>query len=69
MHRMVIFLPFGFAFQCRADGFGDRQQGRIDHVGGRPWTAVAGIHQLDGSARRGQSDDGELEEGIASVVR
>ena len=59
---MMVFLTSGFAFQRCADGFGDRQQGNIDHVSGRSWTAIAGIHQLDGATRRGQADDGQLEQ-------
>ena len=62
MDRMAVFLPFGFAFQCCADGFGHRQQDRIDHIACRSWASVARIHQLDGSTRCGQSDDGQLEQ-------
>ena len=59
---MAVFLTFGFSFQCCADGFGGGQQGDVDHVACRSWTAVARVHQLDGSTRCGQSDDGQLEQ-------
>src|SRR3978361_840756 len=64
---MGICLAFGFAFQRWADGFGDRQQGGIDHIGGRSWTAVARVDELDRSARRGQSNDSQLEQAFSFV--
>ena len=64
---MGICLTFGFAFQRRANGFGHRQQGGVDDIGGRSWTAVARINQLDRSARRGQSDDSQLEQAFGFV--
>ena len=62
MRRMGVFLTFCVALQRRADGFGHghRQQGGINHVGCRSGTAVARIDQLDGSARRRQADQANL---------
>jgi hypothetical protein len=59
---MAVFLTVGFAFQCCADGCGGGQQGGVDHVACRSWATVARIHQLNGSTRCGQSDDGQLEQ-------
>ena len=61
MRRMGVFLAFGLALQRRANGFGRRQRGGIDHVGCRSRTAVARIDQLHRSTRRRQADHGQLE--------
>jgi hypothetical protein len=50
---MAVFLAFGFAFLGRADGFGGGPQCGIDHVGGRLWAVVAGVHQLNSSTHCG----------------
>ena len=59
---MGVFLTFCVALQRRADSFGHRQQGDVNHVGCRSCTTVARIDQLDGSARRRQADHGQLEQ-------
>ena len=63
---MVVFLPFGFAFQGWTDGVSSRQQCWINHICCRSRTAVAGVHQLDRSTRRRrQADHGQLEQPVS----
>jgi hypothetical protein len=62
MRRMGVFLTVCFALQRRANGFGRSQQGGINHVGRRSWTAVARVDQLHRSTRRRQADHGQLEQ-------
>jgi hypothetical protein len=64
---MGVCLAFGVTFQCRADGFRDRQQSGIDDISGWSWTAVARVDELDRSARRSQSDDGQLKQAFRFV--
>jgi hypothetical protein len=35
MERMAVFLSSRSAFRCRPDGFADRQQDGLDHIGSR----------------------------------
>ena len=62
---MGVCLTFCFALQRCADGFGHRQQGGINDVGGRSCTAVARIDQLDRSTGRRQADHGQLEQPLS----
>ena len=59
---MRVFLSRCFAFGCRADGRGGREQSGVDDVGCQPLAAVTRIDELTGAGRRGESDQGQLEQ-------
>ncbi len=60
-------LTLGFAFQgFPDDGDGFDQRG-VDHIGGRPGTAVAGIGELQDADRRPKAQRGQLEQPVGRL--
>jgi hypothetical protein len=57
---MGVLLMHGSAFESCGNGFGGRQQGRIDDIGRGSRAAITGVDPLHCADRRGQADERQL---------
>ena len=64
----MVFLALGVAFEGFADGGDGLDQIGVDHIGGRPRAAIAGIGELDDAGGRAEAGGGQLEQPIGGLI-